>query len=134
MAVDPKHYRDEALRLAKQASTAHTAELKSALLERAKIVLRTAIELERRMAFLDAGVDQPRVERVQLLLELQETDERIEQGQRIVDGWVDLMRIREAEGQDTGKDRELLMTFESTLETHRAHRDLILEMIDKRRG
>jgi hypothetical protein len=114
VAADPKDYRDEALRLAKEANLTQRPDLKAALLERAKIALMRAVQLKQRLLFSLQAVDRA----ADLRLELDKTNRHIQDGERLVEGWGDLMRTRKAEGHDITTHREMLATFWDTLETH----------------
>jgi hypothetical protein len=56
----------------------------------------------------------------------------VAEGERIVDGWRDLIERRAQEGQDTTIARDLLRTLNQTLEEHRRSRDEIKRTIAER--
>jgi hypothetical protein len=143
VASDPKEVRELGLAAAKRALRARDPVRRNLLTELAKNYLKRSVELERRLALMawphrsDSRIDAslhlrvdapPETDRSGVEL-LANANRLVAEGERIVDGWRDLIERRAQEGQDTTIARDLLRTLNQTLEEHRRSRDGIKRTI-----
>jgi triphosphoribosyl-dephospho-CoA synthetase len=56
---------------------------------------------------------------------LEKANQQVEEGERVVAGWIALLHTMQAEGKDVTVARDLLEKFKHNLEAHRSRRDWI---------
>ena len=74
----------------------------------------------------------PTLSHPELLQQLDDINRKIKDGERLVAGWIALIGERQAEGSDVTVAHDMLHSFKTKLEAHRADRDLIQQMIVER--